>query len=147
MAIFLGLLSLILAVGLAILLPILSWARMFRLERELGEMRARLRALEERGLERGAATRADEIRVAPAVAPRHEPVADPAAPPPQAAVPVQHVAITPGEPPVATPEPETVSTGSPVPALPPHSEPPTKEQHAPSMRRRPRVSKKPSVDG
>jgi uncharacterized membrane protein len=130
-AIFLGLLSLILAVGLAVLLPILSWARMFRLERELGEMRARLKALEERDLERRAATRADAIRVAPAVAPRQEPVAGPAAPPPQAAVPVQHVAVTPGEPSVATPEPATVSTGSPVPALLPQSEPPTKEQHAP----------------
>jgi uncharacterized membrane protein len=47
-AILLAILSIILAGGLAIVLPILAWAKMARLERELRELRAQLRALEGR---------------------------------------------------------------------------------------------------
>ena len=51
LAILFGVLSLVLAGGLAIVLPILAWARMARLERELRELRAQLHALEHRGLQ------------------------------------------------------------------------------------------------
>jgi uncharacterized membrane protein len=51
LAILLGVLSLVLAGGLAVVLPILAWAKMARLERELRELRAQLQALERRGLQ------------------------------------------------------------------------------------------------
>jgi len=51
LGIFLALISLLLAGGLAIVLPILAWAKMARLERELRELRAQLRALEQRGVQ------------------------------------------------------------------------------------------------
>ena len=51
LAILFGVLSLVLAGGLAVVLPILAWARMARLERELRELRAQLHALEHRGLQ------------------------------------------------------------------------------------------------
>ena len=63
LAILLGVLSLVLAGGLAIVLPILAWAKMARLERELRELRAQLHALEHRGLQ-GAPVQAPEPRSA-----------------------------------------------------------------------------------
>ena len=48
LAILLGVLALVLAGGLAMVLPILAWAKMARLERELRELRAQLHALEHR---------------------------------------------------------------------------------------------------
>jgi len=47
-AILLAVLSLILAGGMAIVLPILAWAKMARLERELRELRAELQAFQNR---------------------------------------------------------------------------------------------------
>jgi uncharacterized membrane protein len=47
-ALFLGLLSIVIAAGLAVVLPVISWARTYRLERELRDLRARLAVLEER---------------------------------------------------------------------------------------------------
>jgi uncharacterized membrane protein len=51
LGLLLGVLSLILAGGLAIVLPILAWAKMARLERELRELRAQLQALEHRDVQ------------------------------------------------------------------------------------------------
>ena len=48
MELFLGLLSIVIVAGLAVLLPVVAWARTFRLERELRDVRARLAVLEER---------------------------------------------------------------------------------------------------
>jgi uncharacterized membrane protein len=75
---FLGLLSVILAFGIVVLLPLLSWARTHRMDRELTELRARLAALEEEirlGRARGPAG-ADSF---PSAAPASEPLV-PAAP-------------------------------------------------------------------
>jgi uncharacterized membrane protein len=69
LAILLAVVSLLLAGGLAIVLPILAWAKMARLERELRELRAQLRALEVSRVQ-GAPVLMPESRVAtPAPAP------------------------------------------------------------------------------
>jgi uncharacterized membrane protein len=101
LALLLGAISLLLAGGLAIVLPILAWAKMARLERELGELRAQLLALEQRGL-----------RSAPALMPEPH-----AAPPSPAPVPTP----TPVETPVLSPVPEPQVIVPPE--LPPQLEP------------------------
>ncbi len=73
----LALLSVVIAAGVLVLLPIVSWARTYRLGRELRELRARLAALEER--ERMAAAREATPRVTAA---QHPPVAAAAPGPP-----------------------------------------------------------------
>jgi uncharacterized membrane protein len=108
LAILFGVLSLVLAGGLAVVLPILAWARMARLERELRELRAQLHALERRGLQ-GAPVQAPEPRVSS---------------PPPAPTPVE---------PLATPAPEVTSTPEPTPSVterPPVPPPSQEEIHA-----------------
>ena len=105
LAILFGVLSLVLAGGLAVVLPILAWARMARLERELRELRAQLHALEHRGLQ-GAPVQAPEPRVSS---------------PPPAPTPVE---------PLAAPAPEVTSTPEPTPSVtePPPVPPPSQEE-------------------
>jgi uncharacterized membrane protein len=101
LAILFGVLSLVLAGGLAVVLPILAWARMARLEQELRELRAQLHALERRGLQ-GAPVQAPEPRVSsPPPAPTLvEPLAAPA----------PEVSVT-APPPVPPPSQEEIHAG------------------------------------
>ena len=103
LAILLGVLSLVLAGGLAIVLPILAWAKMARLERELRELRAQLHALERRGLQ-SAPVQAPELRVssAPPAPTPVEPLAPPA--PEVTSAPEPTPSVT--EPPPAPPRPQ-----------------------------------------
>jgi uncharacterized membrane protein len=114
---FLALISVVIAVGLAILLPIASWARTFRLEREIRELRARLAGLEARERDRGAhdAVRDAARGVTPAAPPATAPSASPPTVAPPVAPPVVPVASAP--PTVATPAATVGAALSPTPVV------------------------------
>lgn len=130
LALLLGVLSLVLAGGLAIVLPILAWAKMARLERELRELRAQLRALEQRSVQSVPVAPEPSIATPPTQAP--VPSAAPVEPPrpapasePPAPVITTTPAVTTAPASTTAPVPPTETTtppGLPPPLAPPRAD-------------------------